>query len=187
MNQTPRLSSNVGAETRGWYRGSPPLSSCSPGEGEPPQRGWAPRLPLPALTFQALVEVRESGLSQRPEDGKAFCWPVLVGPQHLQVLGRRRGHVNREETQPVPPQHHRKRARSRIASRGRQRHRTTVAPPGPGLAGSSPQSRAEPPAPREGPSAPGEDRSRAGWGQAGPQTPALGKQSCQHRAVLDGS
>lgn len=62
------------------YRGPPWLSAHSPGEGKPPRQGRVPSLPLPALTFQALMEVCESGLSQRPEDGKAFRWPVLVGP-----------------------------------------------------------------------------------------------------------
>lgn len=57
----------------------------------------------------------------------------------------------------------------------------------PAWQGAAPRAGQSPPAPREGPSAPGEDRSRGGWGPAGPQTPALGKQSCRHHAVLDGS
>lgn len=42
---------------------------------------------LPALTFQALMEICIPSLSQCPQDGQAFRWPVLLGPQHLQVLG----------------------------------------------------------------------------------------------------
>lgn len=61
-----------------------------------PREGWVSlsrdRHPVhcsTSLTFQALVEVSESSLSQCPEDSEALRWLVLLGPQHLQVLGQR--------------------------------------------------------------------------------------------------
>lgn len=49
------------------------------------------------------MEVGEPGLSQRPEDGQAFRWPVLVGAQHLQVLWVDGTHeLGRAATHPSP-------------------------------------------------------------------------------------
>lgn len=56
-----------------------------------------------ALTFQSLVEICESSLSQRPEHSEAFCWLVLVGSQHLQVLERRQDTLLRKS---LTPSHH---------------------------------------------------------------------------------